>query len=112
MRARKSHQTDGLIVMMCCNDDIRSVLKCFPNGDKFLIIQLCKMTDARASHINAKQGTIKAQNTIKLDKLNTAIKCPSHGVKANPRVTRSPCNLATPHWLEERRRGAQENHEA
>jgi hypothetical protein len=31
------------------------------------------MTDARASHINAKQGTIKAQNTIKQGQLNKAI---------------------------------------
>jgi hypothetical protein len=41
------------------------------------------MTDARASHINAEQDTIKAQNTIntiKLGQLNRAIKCPSDGV--------------------------------
>jgi hypothetical protein len=38
------------------------------------------MTDARASHINAKQGTIKAPNTIKEGQLNKAIKCPSDGV--------------------------------
>jgi hypothetical protein len=41
------------------------------------------MTDSRASHINAEQGTIKAQNTIntiKLGQLNRAIKCPSDGV--------------------------------
>jgi hypothetical protein len=29
----------------------------------YISLQLCKMTDARASHINADQGTIKAQNT-------------------------------------------------
>jgi hypothetical protein len=46
----------------------------------YISLQLCKMTDARASHINAKQGTIKAQNTIKLGQLNKAIKCPSDGV--------------------------------
>jgi hypothetical protein len=38
------------------------------------------MTDARASHINAKQGTIEAPNTIKQGKLIKAIKCPSDGV--------------------------------
>jgi hypothetical protein len=40
------------------------------------------MTDAGASHINAKQGTVpvKAQNTIKLGQLHEAIKCPSEGV--------------------------------
>jgi hypothetical protein len=38
------------------------------------------MTDARASHINAKQGTIKAQNTSKLGQLNKKIKCPFDGV--------------------------------
>jgi hypothetical protein len=32
----------------------------------YISLQLCKMTDARASHINAKQGNIKDQNTIKL----------------------------------------------
>jgi hypothetical protein len=45
-----------------------------------ICLQLCKMTDARASHINAKQGTIKAQNTIKQDQLNKAVECPSDGV--------------------------------
>jgi hypothetical protein len=35
----------------------------------YISLQLCKMTDARASHINAKQGTIKAQNKIKLASL-------------------------------------------
>jgi hypothetical protein len=30
-------------------------------------LQLCKMNDARASHINANQGTIKAVNTSKLN---------------------------------------------
>jgi hypothetical protein len=29
----------------------------------YISLQLCKMTDARASHINAKQGNIRAQNT-------------------------------------------------
>jgi hypothetical protein len=37
------------------------------------------MTDARASHINAKQGTVKAQNAIKQGQLNKAIS-PSDGV--------------------------------
>jgi hypothetical protein len=43
----------------------------------YIGLQLCKMTDARASHINAEQGTLKAQNTLKLGQLNKAIKCPS-----------------------------------
>jgi hypothetical protein len=42
------------------------------------------MTDARASHINAKQGTIKDQHTIKVGKLIKAIKCPSDGVVGRP----------------------------
>jgi hypothetical protein len=46
----------------------------------YISLQLCKMSDARASHINAKEGTIKAQNTIKQGQLNKAIKCPSDGV--------------------------------
>jgi hypothetical protein len=46
----------------------------------YIDLQLCKMTDARASHINAKQGTIKAQNTIKQDQLKKGIKCPSDRV--------------------------------
>jgi hypothetical protein len=52
-------------------------------NDIYISLHLCKMTDARASHINAEQGTIKAQNTIntiKLGQLNRAIKCPSDGV--------------------------------
>jgi hypothetical protein len=40
----------------------------------YISLQLCKMTDARASHINAKQGTMKAQNTIKQGQLKKAIK--------------------------------------
>jgi hypothetical protein len=49
----------------------------------YISLQLCKMTDARASHIIAEEGTIKAQNTKntkKLGQLNEAIKCPSDGV--------------------------------
>jgi hypothetical protein len=46
----------------------------------YIRLQLCKMTDARASHINAKQGAVKAQNTIKVGQLNKAFKCPSDGV--------------------------------
>jgi hypothetical protein len=44
----------------------------------YICLQLFKMTDARVSHINAKQGTIKAQNTIKQDQLtkeSNAIRC-------------------------------------
>jgi hypothetical protein len=56
----------------------------FPNIiiylDIYISLQLCKTTDARASHINAKQGTIKAQNTIRIGQLNKAIKCPTDGV--------------------------------
>jgi hypothetical protein len=32
----------------------------------YISLQLCKMNDARASHINANQGTIKAVDTSKL----------------------------------------------
>jgi hypothetical protein len=36
-------------------------------GYIYISLQLCKMNEARASHINANQGTIKAVNTSKLN---------------------------------------------
>jgi hypothetical protein len=54
------------LLCVCC---LLSAVCCI-----YISLQLCKMTDARASHINAQQGTDKAQNTknyVNTSKLNT-----------------------------------------